>query len=140
MIMRLLLALCLLPLLSAAQTKPVLGADDNPTLTAPEVRFLDSLLRDQRQDFTFAQKRIAFTSGSGGTVLAPKSRGFQKILPWTNEGRQPVLRLIVLTATEKQTSGGYDALVVCWAKVFDEKRKQRVLKALGQGMRHGLVP
>lgn len=140
MSIRLLLTLGLLPLVGVAQNRPVLGADDDPVLTALEVRFLDSLLRDQRQDFTFAQKRVAFTSGSGGTVLVPKSRGFQKILPWTTEGRQPVLRLIPLTVTEKQTSGGYDALVVCWAKVFDQKRQQRVLKALGQGMRAGLVP
>ncbi|GAB3823788.1 hypothetical protein [Hymenobacter jeollabukensis] len=138
--MRLTIALCLLPLLGAAQTKPVLGANDNPVLTAPEVRFLDSLLRDQRQEFTFAEKRIAFSSGSGGTVIESKSRAFQHILPWTTKGQQPAVRLVPLTAAEKQASGGYDALVVTWAKVFDEKRKQRVLRALGNGMRAGLVP
>ncbi|RAK69467.1 hypothetical protein DLM85_00950 [Hymenobacter edaphi] len=124
-----------------AQPQPLLGTDDNPLLTMPEARFLDSLLRDKRQNFTFAHKRIAFLSGSSGTVIETKSRVFKHhILPWTSEGATPVLQLVPLTEAEKQASGGYDALLMSWAKLqLGPVRKQRMIRELGQAARAGAV-
>ncbi len=131
--MRILLSLFFaLSVLNQAKSQNSLGLDDNPTLTEQEGHFLDSLLQIQRQGFDFINKRIAFVyGGSTGTAFQPKSNFFNdNVLPWTTKGETPVLLLVTLTETEKQASGGYDAIIVAWAKVFTQRRKEKMLKRL----------
>ena len=116
-----------------AKSQNFLGADDNPLLNAKEGHLLDSLLQGQRQGFEFTNKRISFIyGGSTGNAFQPKGDFFNKnVLPWTTKGETPGLQLIILTDAEKIRSGGYDALVVAWAKVlFTQRRKDRMLKKL----------
>lgn len=121
-------------LISSAKAQSGLGLTDNPVLTEQEGRFLDSLLWRQRGGFTFPAKRVAFLyGGSNGNAFQAKSAFFnQSVLPWTTAGHTPALRLIELTAAEKKASGGYDALVVAWAKVFTTSRKQKMLRRLAR--------
>ncbi len=126
--------LSLLVLLTTYQAKSqhLLGMDNNPDLNEQEGRFLDSLLQVQRKGFYFTNKRISFIyGGSTGNAFQSKSAFFSKsVLPWTTKGETPALLLITLTETEKQASGGYDALVVAWAKVFPRWRKEKMLRKL----------
>jgi hypothetical protein len=116
--------------LAKAQSK--LGLNDSPIITEQEGRFLDSLLRVKRGGFEFTTKRVAFLyGGSTGNVFQAKRAFFhQNVLPWTTKGLTPALLLVPLTETEKKASGGYDAMVVAWAKVFTSRRKGRMLKKL----------
>ncbi len=116
-----------------AKSQRVLGANNNPLLNASEGHLLDSLLQARRQSFEFTNKRIAFIyGGSTGNAFQPKSEFFSKnVLPWTTEGKVPGLQLLILTDAEKSRSGGYDALVVAWAKIlFTQRKKDKMLKKL----------
>jgi hypothetical protein len=131
--MRILLSLLFaFSLIQLAKAQNRLGVTDNPILTEQEGQFLDSLLQEQRGRFEFPTKRVAFLyGGSTGNAFQPKSTFFhQHVLPWTTTGRTPVLRLVKLTEAEKKASGGYDALVVAWAKVFTARQKEKMLKLL----------
>jgi len=128
-------AILLFMVLAACQAKSqnVLGADNNPFLNKNQVHLLDSLLQAQRQGFEFADKRISFIyGGSTGNAFQSKSDFFNKnVLPWITKGETPSLQLVILTDAEKSRSGGYDALVVAWAKVsFTQQRKDKMLKKL----------
>ena len=124
------------PTLSWAQTTSysLVGRDNEPRVNTQEGRLLDSLLVAQRHGFRFAQKRVAFAyGGSIGRALQPKSTFFAKcVLPWVQDGHQPALLLVPLTASEQQATGGYEALVVAWAKLFSARRKVILLKQLAR--------
>ncbi len=133
--MRILLSLLFaFSMIQLAKAQNRLGLNDNPILTEQEGQFLDSLLRGQRGRFEFPTKRVAFLDGgSTGNAFQSKSTFFhQNVLPWTTTGRTPVLLLVKLTETEKKASGGYDALVVAWAKVFTARQKEKMLRRLAQ--------
>jgi hypothetical protein len=123
------------PTLSWAQHNAphqLVGRDNEPRMNKQEGQLLDSLLRTQRHEFSFVQKQVAFAyGGSNGRELRTKSFFFTKcVLPWVENGHQPALLFLPLTASEQQTSGGYEALVVAWAKTFSAKRKTIVLQRL----------
>jgi len=131
--MRILLSLLFaFSVIQLAKAQNRLGLNDSPVLTEQEGHFLDSLLRGQRGRFDFPTKHVAFLyGGSTGNAFQPKSAFFhQNVLPWTTTGRTPALRLIKLTEAEKEASGGYDALVVAWAKVFTSRQKEKMLTRL----------
>ena len=116
-----------------AKSQNLLGADNNPILNENEGHLLDSLLQAQRHGFEFTNKCIAFIyGGSTGNAFQSKSGFFSKnVLPWTTRGELPALQLVILTDAEKTKSGGYDALIVAWAKVlFTQQRKEKMLKKL----------
>jgi hypothetical protein len=128
-------AILLFVLLATCQAKSqnILGADNNPRLNESEGHLLDSLLQAQRHDFEFTNKRVSFIyGGSTGNAFQPKSEFFSKnVLPWTTKGETPGLQLLILTDSEKIRSGGYDALVVAWAKIlFTQHRKDKMLRKL----------
>jgi hypothetical protein len=115
-----------------AKSQSKLGLNDRPIVTEPEGQFLDSLLQVKRDGFEFTTKRVAFLyGGSTGNAFQPKSAFFhQNVLSWTTKGRTPALLLVTLTETEKRASGGYDAMIVAWAKVFTPRQKEKMLQKL----------
>jgi hypothetical protein len=122
-----------LSLALSAQSQNLLGLDDNPILNQQEAQLLDSLLHGQPEKVDFANKRLAFITGSSGSVLLSKSEFFRKnVLPWTVHGQKPALMVIPLTEAEQAASGGYEALTLVWVKVFTQGRKEKVLKQLAR--------
>ena len=134
--MRALLTLSLAVLLTiqAKSQNVVLGTDDNPIINKTEGEFLDSLLQVKSGAFELTNKRIAFIyGGSTGNAFQTKSAFFnENVLPWTSRGRVPHLFLVPLTEAEKKKSGGYDAIIVAWAKVFTKGQKEKMLSKLAR--------
>ena len=115
-----------------AQNSDSLGIDDNPTLNKNEVELLNSLLNDTRNDFNFTDKKVAFITGSNGRTIVSKSDYFQNsVIPWIEKDSEPQIFMIKLTEDEKLKSGGYDALVLSWVKVFTPKTQEKVIRQLG---------
>ena len=77
--------------------------------------------------------KVAFFSGSGGTVLNTKSQAFSNIMYHLEKGSSPSIFAAALTPAEKEYSGGYDALIFIWVKVIvSEKHKKKLLSILRQ--------
>lgn len=114
-----------------AQTSDSLGVDDNPIPNKSEVELLNSLLNETRADFNFADKKVAFITGSSGSKIVSKSDYFRcSVIPWIENGSEPQIFMVRLTEEEKLKSGGYDVLVLSWVKIFTPKRPEIVLRQL----------
>ena len=115
-----------------AQNSDSLGIDDNPILNKKEVELLNSLLNDTRDDFNFADKKIAFITGSNGGTIVSKSNYFHNaVIPWIENDSEPQIFMVELTEDEKLKSGGYDVLVLSWVKIFTPRTQEKVIKQLG---------
>lgn len=100
-------------------------------LNTQEAELLNSLLKQSRNTFDFHGKKIAFITGSSGSRILSKADFFNtSVNPWLKNGETPQISMVKLTENEKNKSGGYDALVLSWVKVFTNKRKKKVIKQL----------
>lgn len=105
--------------------------DKEDILSIQEADLLNSLIKQSQDTFDFHKKKVAFITGSNGGRILTKAEYFQTCInPWKEEGEIPQVLIIELTAEEKRKSGGYDALVLSWVKVFTDKRKGKVIKQL----------
>lgn len=105
--------------------------DKEDILSIQEADLLNSLIKQSQDTFDFHKKKVAFIIGSNGGRILTKAEYFQTCInPWIEEGEIPQVLIIELTAEEKRKSGGYDALVLSWVKVFTDKRKGKVIKQL----------
>jgi len=115
-----------------AQNLDSLGVDNNPLMNENEVKLLNSLLEETRSNFDFANKKVAFITGSNGNTIVSKSDYFQNsIIPWIEEDSKPQIFMVRLTEDEKTKSGGYDVLVLSWVKIFTPKSQEKVITRLG---------
>ncbi|NLR81348.1 hypothetical protein [Chitinophaga eiseniae] len=113
------------------QTPESLGFDNNPVLSKQESVFLNSLSKDQHKIFDFTNKKIAFVTGNTGNELLTKTDFFRIcVKPYTDKGSQPQVSFISLTKEEQEKSGGYDALVLAWVKLFTAKQKRNIIEKL----------
>jgi hypothetical protein len=116
----------------AAQSVDSLGIDNHPTLNKQEIHYLNTVLQQQRDTFDFTNKKIAFVTGSMGTVILSKQDFFLRcVRPWAEADLIPQMSCILLTPAEQQHSNGYDALVFSWVKVVTKKQRNRLVKRLG---------
>ncbi|MGJ8660778.1 MAG: hypothetical protein ACSHXL_01945 [Bacteroidota bacterium] len=112
------------------------GVDDNPILNDFEAAYFNHFLTDKRGEFDFTGKKIAFYRGN----LSCKTQYFQfgqtKDLDyhiWNTENL--ATSLLILTEEEKAISGGYDAMLLSWAKfVPTPKTRMKRVKKLGEGL------
>ena len=112
-----------------AQTNSDLQADY--ILTKEEVRDLNSLFENKRNDFDFQGKIVAYTIGTTGTQIEDKSVFFDKYLNSAINGKNKnVCTLIILTKEEKTKSGGFDAVIMSPAKVFTIKHREILIDQL----------
>ena len=115
-----------------AQNPDSFGIDNNPVLNNHEVKLLNYLLEETRDDFDFTNKKVAFITGSSGSKIVSKSDYFEySVKPWIEKGSTPQISMIRLTEDEKAQSDGYDVLVLSWVKVFTTKAQKRVITQLG---------
>ena len=116
-----------------AQNSDSLGIDDNPILNEREVELLNSLLAESRIEFDFADKKVAFITGSNGRTIVSKSDYFKhSVIPWIEKDSKPQIFMVKLTEDEKKESGGYDVIVLSWVKIFTPKSQERAIKYLGK--------
>jgi hypothetical protein len=116
-----------------AQTTDSLGIDNDAIPNRQEAGFLNSTLKDKGSTFNFINKKLAFVTGSSGHIILPKSEYFKKyVIPWIDKGSIPQIFTVRLTPEQKQKSGGYDAIVLCWVKAFSDKQKRKIVDQLAE--------
>jgi hypothetical protein len=102
-------------------------------LSTKEAELLNSLLEQSRNTFDFHGKKIAFITGSNAGRILSKADYFNTcVTPWLADGKTPQIFMVELTGEEKNKSGGYDAFVLSWVKVFTDKRKKKVIEQLSK--------
>lgn len=115
------------------QLSDSLGIDNNLLLNRQEIYFLTTSLSNIRDTFDFANKKVAFLTGSSGGQLIDKQAYFLScIKPWTETKLKPQVFFVRLTKEEKKLSNGYDAIVMSWVKVFTKKQRKRIVKQLSR--------
>ena len=100
-----------------------LGRDNNPKLTIFESDYFNQIFSRKRNDFNFANKTIAFVTGSNGKTRSNKQQYFD--LERERIAKEYSLNggaLIIFNANEKEQSGGYDAVILYWSKVLPTKK------------------
>lgn len=113
------------------QSPDSLDIDNNNYLNRQEIDFLNASLKSSRDTFDFTNKKIAFVTGSsGGKIISKQDYFLTCVKPWTDEGLTPQVFFVRLTNDERQKSGGYDALVLSWVKIFTDKQKKNIIKQL----------
>ncbi|PKP47473.1 MAG: hypothetical protein CVT92_16910 [Bacteroidetes bacterium HGW-Bacteroidetes-1] len=110
-----------------------LNLNGDEMLSTQESELLNSLLEKSRNTFDFHGKKIAFITGSSGSRVLSKADYFNTCVnPWLADGKTPQIFMLELTGEEKNKSGGYDAFVLSWVKVFTDKRKKKVIEQLSK--------
>jgi hypothetical protein len=100
-------------------------------LNKQEAEILNSLLESSRDMFDFNGKKIVFVTGSSGSRILSKTDFFNTCVnPWIAKGDTPQIFMVLLTQQEKEKSGGYDAIVLSWVKIFTDKQKKRIIEQL----------
>lgn len=100
-------------------------------LSTEEAKLLNSLLENSRDTFDFEGKKIAFITGSSGSRIISKTDFFNTCInPWLEENEKPQIFMVLLTEEEKSKSGGYDAFVLSWVKVFTNRQKRKIVEQL----------
>ena len=113
------------------------GQDDDPSLNRYEVDYFNYMFLDQREDFDFGHKRVAFFTGSLGTTLSSKSEYFNDL--GTDNSQQTLekhqshaetTRLLILTSEEKQQIN-YDIILISGSKILiTDNLKSRIIETL----------
>lgn len=106
------------------------GLDNNPVLNKWESDFLNVYLKDTVSQFSFENKKIAFISGSAGSILGSKTEYFNDVKTWGKNDSRIATWKIILTPKEKALSGGYDAIVTYWVKVLTKRRRKKIIQQL----------
>ncbi len=106
-----------------AQSLDSCGLDNSSEISKHEAEFLNTYLSEQRGNFDFTGKKIAFVTGSSGSKMGTKSEYFKNIVQYKKENAKVVSSIVVLTEDEKQKSGGYDAVVSYWVKIILDRKK-----------------
>lgn len=115
------------------QATDSLGIDTHVALNRQEIDFLNTSLINSRNTFDFANKKIAFVTGSSGRKLISKQNYFLTcVKPWTDIGSLPQIFFVSLTPEEKEKSKGYDAIVMSWVKLFTNKQRKRIIEQLSR--------
>lgn len=101
------------------------GQDAESNLSEHEAHLLDSLLLNDKSDFSFVNKKVAFISGHSATDIQNKHEFFKiHITSYLDKGQQPIITYRVLDKNEKSQSGGYDVMVMQVPKILTKKQHQ----------------
>ncbi|KAA3649761.1 MAG: hypothetical protein DWP98_06435 [Bacteroidetes bacterium] len=113
------------------QNKEAIKGNTEEMLSKEEVKLLNSLLENSRDTFDFDGKKIAFITGSSGSRILPKTDFFNTCVnPWLEREEKPQIFMVLLNEKKKNKSGGYDAFVLSWVKVFTNRQKQKAIEQL----------
>ena len=104
-----------------------IGKSDNPFFTDNEAEYFNAEFSEQRKDFDFHGKKIAFVLN--GSFIS-KQQYFKN---WGTQ--EAVTNLIILSNEEKQRASKYDAIVVLFRKQGVSKNfRKRLIKKMAQRM------
>lgn len=107
--------------LSFSQTN--IAVNDSPYLTKDEAKLLDSLLIKNSKDFSFKNKKAGFISGISAASIEKKSTFFNyHILDYLEKGVKPIITYRILNKSQKETSGGYEVLIMQTPKILRNKQ------------------
>lgn len=95
-----------------------MGIENNYILNKYEIEYFNAKFEKKRGDFDFSNKKVAFFTGSNGSTLhnskdyfSTEKDRFSKCYTSNNS------YLKILTEKEKIDSGGFDAIIIYWAKM-----------------------
>lgn len=109
-----------------SQTKSCLH-DTNPVLSSCEAEMLNKGLADIKNEFDFAGKKVLFVTKEDATEIITKKKFFDFIK--LHQGKYDgVTGLAELTPKEKESSGGYDVIVLYYVTKFDQQRKKALIE------------
>lgn len=113
----------------------LLGVDSNSVLNTNDVIFFNRIFQYRRDSFDFTGKKIAFINTNEADerqIIKAKSVYIDKIKKHLeNDFLYPTDFLYILNDTEKQESGGYDAIILYRCKMFNSKKLIAILKQNG---------
>lgn len=112
------------------QTVDSLGLDNNPRLNDYEADYLNKEFKDQRNNFDFQGKKVAFITGSNGGKLVTKTDYFNEVKSRLKDNYEITDSPIFLTEDEKKESGGYEVIVTYWVKVLTPNRRKQIISEL----------
>lgn len=107
------------------------GYDNNPKLTIQESNFLNEYFKETRGSFDFSNKKIIFVTGPSGNDISTKSDFFNEIKKMI-EPNKLVASILILSDKEKLETGGYDAILIYWVKVFTASQRENILNQIKQ--------
>ena len=142
MMKKILLILIFLPMIGFGQTRSFeeipekliknfdkMGVNDDAYLNSFESDYFNFIFQDRRGEFDFTGKKVGFVTGNGHSIVSKQSY-FKIEKSRKEEGystNQASLRLF--NKSEKETSGGYEGVVVYWVKaLLNSKSLPRRLK------------
>lgn len=107
------------------------GLDSSYTLNADEAAYFNEVLAEQKGEFDFTEKKIAFATGNSGRFVSNKFQYFAKDGRRRYEsGQLMVNQLIILTAAEKTQLPEIDAIILSWSKVTLAGKNRQALVTL----------
>lgn len=112
------------------QTVDSLGRDNNPRLNKYEADYFNSEFKDQRKDFDFTDKKVAFITGSAANKLWTKTEYFEELKERLKVNSGITDWAIFLTPDERAKSGDYDVIVASWVKLLTDKRRKQIISEL----------
>jgi hypothetical protein len=112
------------------QTVDSLGLDNNPRLNKYEADYLNKEFKDQRKDFDFADKKVAFITGSSAGKHWTKIEYFNELKERLKANSGITDSAIFFTPDEKANSGDYDVVVTSWVKLLTDKRRRQIISEL----------
>jgi hypothetical protein len=104
------------------------GNDDLPTLNSFEIEFLIPYLNLEKSKEELQSKNILFVTGSGGGRITDKANYFKSIKSYHSNGRRISNNIVWLDDEMKVSSGGYDAIITYWVKVFSNRQLKKIVR------------
>lgn len=112
------------------QTVDSLGLDNNPRLNKVEADYFNNEFKDQRNNFDFVDKKVAFITGSSAGKHLTKTEYFNEVKSRLKGNYGMTHSAIFLTHEEKIKSGGYDVVIASWVKLLTDKRRRQIISEL----------
>ena len=93
---------------------------NNLLLDSTEAESLNRIFETNRKDFDFINKKVGFITGSTGSIKSHKEDYFDMHKKHSVNKSYPCDNgtLYIFDLASKKKSGGYDAVIVYWSKMF----------------------
>lgn len=88
------------------------GIDNNPILNKAESDYLNSILKNQRLDFDFCEKKVAYVTLDLEIKLRSKNDFFKYYCKKNRIAASKDIKMIVLDSIQRQEISGYDVLIL----------------------------
>ena len=94
-----------------------MGVDGSPLLNRDEGTYLNEIFKDTLNGFDFTGKKVAFIYSG---AKSDKHEYFNQVKDRHRTGKTTVggTYLYIFDVSQKAESGGYDAAIVYWSKLF----------------------